>query len=186
MIELNNQTKKKIEEMKEMITGEIPVKEIIKNKFGSSPKMKKWLEKNYIYFSNEELDYLEYSAKVEVLEELSIDSVEPREEKNISLFKKNIVLSKEDITKMTEKQRAKLLMSDDVIGLLINLLDKDKRENDLDIPVEYMRLKDIKIKNCRISDSIYKNFVKCCEKNNYTITAVLNFILDDFTKKHSK
>lgn len=184
VVELNNQTKKKIKELKEMIEEEIPLKEIIKQKFGSSPRLIKWLEKNYLYFNENELEYLEYKAKIEIIEEIS--SERKQEEKSeVQIFKKNIVLDKSDITQMTEKQRAKLLMSDDVIELLITMLDREKNSKGLlDIPIEYTRLKDIKIKNCRISDSIYKNFVKCCEKNNYTITTVLNYILDEFSKKH--
>lgn len=182
-VELNNQTKKKIEELKELIGDEIPLKEIIKQKFGSSPRLNKWLEKNYIYFNESELQYLDYKAKVEIMEELSSD--EKKEISPFQVFKTNIVLDKLDIAQMTEKQRAKLLMSDDVIELLLVMLDREKKNGRfLDIPIEYTRLKDIKIKNCRISDSIYKKFVKCCEKNNYTITTVLNYILDEFSKKH--
>lgn len=78
-----------------------------------------------------------------------------------------------DINQMSEKEKVEFLKSDEVIKFLLNSL-KENKEKCLIIPREYLNLKDIKIKNCRISESIYNKFADFCSKNDLTITSVLN------------
>ena len=86
-----------------------------------------------------------------------------------------------NISQMSEKEKNEFLKSDEVIKFLLNSL-KENKEKCLIIPREYLSLKDIKIKNCRLSESIYNELVSFCSKNDLTITSVLNYIIDEFLK----
>ena len=65
---LNPQTEKKIKEIQKAISEKIDLKEIKKLKFGTTNKMNEWLKKNYRYFLSEELEYLDFTIPVEVLD----------------------------------------------------------------------------------------------------------------------
>lgn len=175
-MELNHQTKQKIKDIKNMINSSISLNQIIKEKFNTKNKKNAWLDKNYQYFSSSELLYLDYVTNVEIVEE--------KRETNSLPALCNIT----SIEKLSANERISLLISDDTLTKLQDLFNKmssfDNLSNskNLEIPLEYLRLTDIKVKNCRISESIYNNLVEYCNKNNLTITSVLNYLIDTFLK----
>lgn len=175
MEKLNHQTKKKIEEVKQLINDRIELKDIIKLKFTTKNKKNAWLEENKQHFTPQELLYLDFSETPKLVEVEEIE--EKREEKQFP----SISFSK--IEKLSTNERMALLLSDETLQALQTLVNTQVNQNqENQIPLEYLRLTDIKVKNCRISDSIYNNLVEYCNQNNLTITSVLNYIIDSFLK----
>lgn len=184
MENLNPQTKKKIEDIKDSITSKTDLKEIRKAKFGSSTKMNDWLKKNYTYFSSEELEYLEFTIPVEVVNDEEKTTIEVPQSQ--TLIVKTTDLTTQALLELNSKDKMNFILSDEILALLLDLYKKKEAgiKEELIVPIEYSKLKDLKITNCRLSADIYKRFTKFCDKNNLTITALMNFILDDFLKKN--
>lgn len=178
MEKLNHQTRKKIEEVKQLINDRMELREIIKLKFTTKNKKNKWLKENKEYFTTQELLYLELEETPELIEVEEVE--EKREEKQLpTLSFSNI----SNIEKLSTNERMALLLNDATLKALKTLVNSQASQpQDNQIPLEYLRLTDIKVKNCRISDSIYNNLVEYCNKNNLTITSVLNYIIDSFLK----
>lgn len=175
MENLNHQTKEKIAQIKEMIANEVEIKQIIKEKFNTKAKKNAWLDKNNHHFSYDELIYLNYSQTVEVVE------VEEKREENISPV--TSLVQANNIEKLSANERLKLLLSDETLRGIQTLLSGTQMSNlSNEIPIEYTKLTDIKIKNCRMSESIYNRLVEHCQKNNLTITSVLNYLIDSYLK----
>ena len=178
MENLNHQTKEKIAQIKEMIANGIELKQIIKEKFNTKAKKNAWLDKNNYYFSYDELIYLDYSQTVEVVE---IEEKEEKREENLSPV--TSLIQANNIEKLSANERLKLLLSDETLRGIQALLSGTQISNlSNEIPIEYTKLTDIKIKNCRMSESIYNRLVEHCHKNNLTITSVLNYLIDSYLK----
>lgn len=176
---INVQTRKKIEELKEDIKNRVPVKDIIKIKFGSQNKKNKWFEKNHEYFSHEELEYMSFSiSDVEIVEEAKEEQQEERKENALTIY--------ENIKGLSQSERLKLITSDEVLSFIYELKQEraEGRKKGFKVPEEYLKITDLKVKNCRLSDSIYKKFTQFCESKGYTITSVMNYILDEFVKNN--
>lgn len=175
MENLNHQTKEKIAQIKEMIANEVELRQIIKEKFNTKAKKNAWLDKNNHHFSYDELIYLDYSQTVEVVE------VEEKREENLSPV--TSLVQANNIEKLSANERLKLLLSDETLRGIQTLLSGTQMSNlSNEIPIEYTKLTDIKIKNCRMSESIYNRLVEHCQKNNLTITSVLNYLIDSYLK----
>lgn len=175
MENLNHQTKEKIAQIKEMIANEVELRQIIKEKFNTKAKKNAWLDKNNHHFSYDELIYLDYSQTVEVVE------VEEKREENLSPV--TSLVQANNIEKLSANERLKLLLSDETLRGIQALLSGTQTSNlSNEIPIEYTKLTDIKIKNCRMSESIYNRLVEHCHKNNLTITSVLNYLIDSYLK----
>lgn len=178
MEKLNHQTRKKIEEVKQLIADRVELRDIIKLKFTTKNKKNTWLKENNQYFTPQELLYLEFVETPELIEVEEVE--EKKEEKQLpTLSFSNI----KTIEKLSTNERMALLLSDETLQALQTLVNSQSVQNkETQIPIEYLRLTDIKVKNCRISDSIYNNLVEYCNQNNLTITSVLNYIIDSFLK----
>ena len=177
MEKINHQTKKKIEEIKQLISDRVELKEIIKLKFSTKNKKNTWLKENNQYFTSQELIYLEF---VDIPELVEVEEIEEKEEKTLPTMSLSTV---RNIEKLSTNERLALLMSDDTLQALQTLIKNTHQNNqDFTIPIEYLRLTDIKVKNCRMSECIYNNLIEYCNKNKLTITSVLNYIIDDFLK----
>ena len=158
-----------------MIANEVEIKQIIKEKFNTKANKNAWLDKNNHHFSYDELIYLNYSQTVEVVE------VEEKREENISPV--TSLVQANNIEKLSANERLKLLLSDETLRGIQTLLSGTQMSNlSNEIPIEYTKLTDIKIKNCRMSESIYNRLVEHCQKNNLTITSVLNYLIDSYLK----
>lgn len=175
---INIQTRKKIEEIKEDIKNNVSAKDIIKLKFGSQKKKNIWFEKNHEYFSYDELEYMSFSVSdVEIVEEAKEEQQKEKE---------NTLTIYENIKGLSQNERLKLITSDEVISFIYELKQEraEGRKQGFKVPEEYLRITDLKVKNCRLSDNIYKKFTQFCESKGYTITSVMNYILDEFVKNN--
>ena len=75
---MNFQTKRKINEIKELIKKETTLDEIIKSKFGTRKKKDTWLDVNHQHFTEAELKYLNHSFTPEFVEAEEIVEVTPK------------------------------------------------------------------------------------------------------------
>ena len=119
MENLNPQTKKKIEDIKDSITSKTDLKEIRKAKFGSSTKMNDWLKKNYTYFSSEELEYLEFTIPVEVVNDEEKTTIEVPQ--NQSPVVKTTDLTTQALLELNSKDKMNFILSDEILALLLDL-----------------------------------------------------------------
>lgn len=179
---MNYQTEKKIKDLKEMIFNQVSLKTIIKEKFSSAPiKKNNWLKTNSQYFTVQELDYLEYQKNVEIVEEVE------EEPKGTDLITNSFLST--NLKKLTVSEKSNLILNSDFLDIIQKMANdyiqaNIKNKSDLIIPQEFFNLKDISIKNCRISNSIYNDFVELAKSKNITITALINYVLSDFISKN--
>lgn len=178
---INYQTLEKIKNIKNDIGAGKEIKEIVKKYFTNSKnKLHKWLNTNQSHFNGEELAYLEYVITAEVITEEESD-ITPKPKENTSIVTSTDIT----ISNMTKKDRENFLLSDAVIGKLLNLLNNNIKEN-IEIPKELRNLQDLKIQNVRVSAAIYKEFSNLCRENNVTITDATNLMFTEFIEKYKK
>ena len=67
-----------------------------------------------------------------------------------------------------------------------SIKDKTPNSEELNIPVDYYRLTNVKQQGLRINEKTYKRFIKFAKNNNYPIMTLINYILDDFLNKYDK
>ena len=112
---------------------------------------------------------------------VEIEEKEEKREENLSPV--TSLIQANNIEKLSANERLKLLLSDETLRGIQALLSGTQMSNlSNEIPIEYTKLTDIKIKNCRMSESIYNRLVEHCHKNNLTITSVLNYLIDSYLK----
>lgn len=191
---MNILLKRKIDEIKEKIKDEVELKQIIKLHFGGSrPRLEKWLTSYLSFFSQEELDYLNFTIIPESVTDEEIKAIkevaEVNEVEEIQKIQEITIPTMNQISLMSRKDRENFLLSNQVIEKLIELLTNNNNvklaNNDIVIPDEVRNLEDLKIQNIRISSQIYQEFTSICKKKGLTITSVINAMFLDFIKKHS-
>lgn len=160
---MQQQTKKKIDEIQKMINAGIEEKEIIKLKFKSSPKAyNEWIEKFgcYLEIKNKEII---------VQQERGIEEV-------------NFIPTQKDI----EKLKNLLENADDLLGLLNKNTVCDTDDiNVLYVPDEFLRLEDVKVSTVRLSKKIEEQFNKLvAREKRYSKTSLLNLALVEFIEKY--
>lgn len=169
------QTREKIENIKSWIEKEVELKEINKKFFNTQNKKDDFLGKNYIYFSDTELEYLDFKIpnKKKVSEEIPKITVENKEvSTNLlnSYFKDKT--NAETLIKMIEDYKNKD----------IKLLDADE----IEIPSEVLRLKNNGNINVKANAEQYQKIRELAVKNNVAIANFMNFVLWEFLKKFDK
>lgn len=163
--EINKKTLQKIEEIKELIKNKVPLNEILKLKFARNQKNKNlWVEKFKDNFTEHELNYLESNIKKDV-------EADSNHLQNLSLEQKL------DLMINLLKKQGELISS---------AKDKSSNSDELNIPVDYYRLTNVKQQGLRINEKTYKRFIKFAKNNNYPIMTLINYILDDFLNKYDK
>ena len=191
---MNILLKRKIDEIKEKIKDKVELKQIIKLHFGGSrPRLEKWLTSYLSFFSQEELDYLNFTIIPESVTDEEIKAIkkvaEVNEVEEIQEIQEITIPTMNQISLMSRKDRENFLLSNQVIEKLIELLTNNNNvklaNNDIVIPDEVRNLEDLKIQNIRISSQIYQEFTSICKKKGLTITSVINAMFLDFIKKHS-
>lgn len=190
---MNILLKRKIDEIKEKIKDEVELKQIIKLHFGGSrPRLEKWLTSYLSFFSQEELDYLNFTIIPESVTDEEIKAIkevaEVNEVEEIQEIQEITIPTMNQISLMSRKDRENFLLSNQVIEKLIELLTNNNNvklaNNDIVIPDEVRNLEDLKIQNIRISSQIYQEFTSICKKKGLTITSVINAMFLDFINKH--
>ena len=162
---INKKSLNKIEEIKDLINKKTPLNEIVKLKFARNHKNKNlWIEKFHDNFSEDELKYLESYTKKD-------GEADDNHLQNLSLDEKVDLM----ITLLKKQEE-----------FISSIKDKTPNSEELNIPVDYYRLTNVKQQGLRINEKTYKRFIKFAKNNNYPIMTLINYILDDFLNKYDK
>lgn len=184
-MELNWQSKNKIENIKSAIKDNQDLKEIIKKYWGSKNKKDLWLEKFKDNFNSAELIYLDYSENTETNPPNSVSYSEAQETNKITqLDKQETAISAEvEFFKDTENLKA-----------LVEIVKKyrNQQENniqilgngEISIPDEVKKLElngNIAVKS---NLELYDKIKELAYKNHTGIGQFVTFILWDFLKRN--
>lgn len=183
------QTKQKIENIKDWIKREVELQEINKKFFNTKNKKDDFLGKNYIYFTAEELKYLEFEIPQKKGESEEIPKVNTENKVVSEELSKVSVENKEVSTNLLnnyfkEKANVETLIKiiEDYKNRDIKILDPDE----IEIPSEVLRLKNDGNINVKANASQYQRIRKLAVKNNVAIANFMNFVLWEFLKKFDK
>lgn len=183
------QTRQKIENIKDWIKREVKLQEINKKFFNTQNKKDDFLGKNYIYFSDAELEYLDFKIpkKKEVIEETPKITVENKgvSEELQEVTKENTEVSTNLLNNyFKDKTNAETLIKliEDYKNKDIKILDPDE----IEIPSEVLRLKNDGNINVKANASQYQRIRELAVKNNVAIANFMNFVLWEFLKKFDK
>lgn len=183
------QTRQKLENIKDWIKREVDLKEINKKFFNTKNKKDDFLEKNYIYFSDEELKYLDFQIPKEkkVSEEIPKVNTENEvvSEELSKVTKENTEVSTNLLSNyFKEKENAETLIKiiEEYKNKDIKILDPDE----IEIPSEVLRLKNDGNINVKANASQYQRIRELAVKNNVAIANFMNFVLWEFLKKFDK
>lgn len=183
------QTKQKIENIKDWIKREVKLQEINKKFFNTKNKKDDFLGKNYIYFSDAELKYLDFEISKEKKASEEIPKVNTENEVVSEELSKVSFENKEVSTNLLnsyfkDKTNAETLikMIEDYKNKDIKLLDADE----IEIPSEVLRLKNNGNINVKANAEQYQRIRELAVKNNVAIANFMNFVLWEFLKKFDK
>ena len=183
------QTRQKIENIKEWIKREVELQEINKKFFNTKNKKDDFLGKNYIYFSDAELKYLDFEVpkNKKVSEEIPKITVE---NKGLSNELQKVTTENTEVSTnllnsyFKDKTNAETLIQiiEDYKNRSIKLLDADE----IEIPSEVLRLKNNGNINVKANAEQYQRIRELAVKNNVAIANFMNFVLWEFLKKFDK
>ena len=176
---MNYQTQNKIESIKEAIKNKENLKEIDKKFFNSSRKKEVFLNKNCNYFTNDELEYLNYSItnKIE-----AIETVEKRE----------VDKTNEQTNKLTNLE-TNFFKDTDNLKALIEIVQKYRSRSEnmeiiesgvITIPAE-AKLKLDRNMAVKVNGELYDKIVEMAYKNKCGKGELVTYILWEFYKKHN-
>lgn len=177
-MELNWQSKNKIENIKSAIKDNQDLKEIIKKYWGSKNKKDLWLQKFQDNFNSAELTYLDYTENIEA------NSVSDITNQITKLEKENILALPNEFNFFKDKDNLKAL---------IEIVTKYKNNQDvqvieagkIDIPDEIKQIElngNIAVKS---NLQLYDKIKEMAYNNHIGIGQFITFILWDFYKRHN-
>ena len=183
------QTRQKIETIKSWIEKEVKLQEINKKFFNTKNKKDDFLGKNYIYFSDAELKYLDF----EIPEEKKVSEEIPKINTDNKGVSDELHIVKTEYTDVSsnllnsyfkDKTNAETLIQiiEDYKNRSIKLLDADE----IEIPSEVLRLKNNGNINVKANAEQYQRIRELAVKNNVAIANFMNFVLWEFLKKFDK
>lgn len=183
------QTKQKIENIKDWIKREVELQEINKKFFNTKNKKDDFLGKNYIYFTDAELEYLDFEvpkekkASEESPKETTENEVVSEELQKVSNENKEVSTNLLN-NYFKDKTNAETLIKiiEDYKNKDIKILDPDE----IEIPSEVLRLKNDGNINVKANASQYQRIRELAVKNNVAIANFMNFVLWEFLKKFDK
>lgn len=183
------QTREKIENIKSWIEKEVKLQEIKKKFFNTKRKKDDFLGTNYIYFTDEELKYLEFEIpkNKKVSEELPKETTEnevvSEELQEISIENKEVSTNLlNDYFKEKINVETLIKVIEDYKNREIKIMDADE----IEIPSEVLRLKNDGNINVKANASQYQRIRELAVKNNVAIANFMNFVLWEFLKKFDK
>jgi vacuolar-type H+-ATPase subunit I/STV1 len=153
----------------------------------------KFLDSCYTYFTDEELELLEYNKNSdEIIEYIDISDEEKKEVKEKTTGKLQETTTNLDIQKNTFVVIKEKLENEDIANKFIYLLDnidtilagKKMVEKTIFIPNEVLELESFPT-SVRISKELLERFNKLClNYKNYSKIQLLNYVLYEFLEKY--
>lgn len=186
----STKNQKKIEELRDLMAEKKTVREIINIKFGESEhRLEDWLDKFHSKLTQEELNYLGYTIKPEVVEDTEVQKDIPSKVPVLAGEPDYISIK---IREMDNLQRENFLKSDIVLQKIFDLVngkitsEEKIKDTNLSIPADLRHLPDTMIKNIRVSDRFYKRFVQLAKENGVSVVDATNLMFKEFLAKYEK
>ena len=177
---MNYQTQNKIESIKEAIKNKENLKEIDKKFFNSSKKKEVFLNKNFKYFSKEELEYLNYSTTnktedVETVENREVDKTNELSNNQTDVVASNFFKDKDNLKALIEivqKYRNKAEDAEIIENGVVNIPAEAK------LPLNYNL-------GVKTNGDLYEKILELAHKNKAGKGEFVTYIFWKFLKEHS-
>ena len=141
----------------------------------------------------EEPKEVEEQAENPVPEEKKATPVSATPSNNIDFFLDSPKIFKSFEEIKTPQDKINFLLNDKVLKALFFMTEGQTIKNEADATLKYnienIKAKysnDIKIKNIRISNELYKHFTDFCDKNQITIISALSCAIEEFLEKYKE
>ena len=141
----------------------------------------------------EEPKEVEEQAENPVPEEKKATPVSATPSNNIDFFLDSPKIFKSFEEIKTPQDKINFLLNDKVLKALFFMTEGQAIKNEADATLKYslenIKTKysqNIKIKNIRINEDLYKHFTEFCEENKITIISALSCALEEFLEKHKE
>ena len=198
------QTKRKIQNIKDCIEAKEDLKEIEKKYFNTVRKKETFLKANAVYFTTDELEYLDYKA----------DKAENETSKSVTAdeLTTNIKVENETSKKVSNNQPSEIaefetgkIVSNNLLTnyfniqenaeALIKIIETYKNnhnaeftivgEGEINIPSEVLTMKNDGTMSIKTNMEQYQKIRELAFKNNVGIANFMNFVIWEFLKRHS-
>lgn len=198
------QTKRKIQNIKDCIEAKEDLKEIEKKYFNTVRKKETFLKANAVYFTTNELEYLDYKA----------DKAENETSKSVTAdeLTTNIKVENETSKKVSNNQPSEItefetgkIVSNNLLTnyfniqenaeALIKIIETYKNnhnteftvigEGEINIPSEVLTMKNDGTMSIKTNMEQYQKIRELAFKNNVGIANFMNFVVWEFLKRHS-
>ena len=195
------QTKRKIQNIKDCIEAKEDLKEIEKKYFNTVRKKETFLKANAVYFSTDELEYLDYKVENETSKSVTADELTPNIKAEDETSKK---VSNNKPSEITEFETGKIVSNNLLTNYfniqenaeaLIKIIETYKNnhnteftviaEGEINIPSEILTLKNDGTMSIKTNMSQYQKIRELAFKNNVGIANFMNFVIWEFLKRHS-
>lgn len=204
---MRTQTETKIKNIKNAIANGEDLKSIEKRFFNTVTKKKEFLDRVYSYFSQEDLNYLEYENETEKLI-AEMKAKQEKEKKDITNITDSNIQENDDITNITNsninetnnitditKKYSEFFKDINNVNALFEMVQKYRNSQEhnievlengeLSIPLEARSIKsDINI-SLKANSEQYEILKQIAYKNRIGIGQLINFIFWEFIKRHN-
>ena len=199
------QTKRKIQNIKDCIEAKEDLKEIEKKYFNTVRKKETFLKANAVYFTTDELEYLDYKTDDEEDKSVSTDKLtntdnviaEDEKDKSVTAdeLTPNIKAENETSKKVSNNLLTNYFNIQENAEALIKIIETYKNnhnaeftvigEGEINIPSEVLTMKNDGTMSIKTNMEQYQKIRELAFKNNVGIANFMNFVVWEFLKRHS-
>ncbi len=195
------QTKRKIQNIKDCIEAKEDLKEIEKKYFNTVRKKETFLKANAVYFSTDELEYLDYKTEDETSKSVTTDELtsniktEDETSKKVSNNKPSEITKFETGKIVSNNLLTNYFNNQENAEALIKIIETYKNnhnaeftligEGEINIPSEVLTMKNDGTMSIKTNMEQYQKIRELAFKNNVGIANFMNFVVWEFLKRHS-
>ena len=195
------QTRRKIQNVKDCVEKKEDLKEIEKKYFNTVRKKQTFFKANAVYFTEDELEYLDYKTYKEEDKSVSADKLTTNNPAEIEISKQVSINQPIEISNI---EAGKIVSSDllnnyfsnkENIEILIKIIETYKNnhnteftivgEGEINIPSEVLTMKNDGTMSIKTNTEQYQKIRELAFKNNVGISNFMNFVIWEFLKRHS-
>mgnify|MGYP000887392731 FL=1 len=195
------QTRRKIQNVKDCIEAKEDLKEIEKKYFNTVRKKETFLKANAVYFTTDELEYLDYKTDDEEDKSVSTDKLTTNIKVENETSKK---VSNNQPSEIAEFETGKIVSNNLLTNYfniqenaeaLIKIIETYKNnhnteftvigEGEINIPSEVLTMKNDGTMSIKTNMEQYQKIRELAFKNNVGIANFMNFVVWEFLKRHS-
>ena len=195
------QTRRKIQNVKDCIEAKEDLKEIEKKYFNTVRKKETFLKANAVYFTTDELEYLDYKTDDEEDKSVTADELTQNIKIKNETSKK---VSNNQPSEITEFETGKSVSNNLLTNYfniqenaeaLIKIIETYKNnhnteftvigEGEINIPSEVLTMKNDGTMSIKTNMEQYQKIRELAFKNNVGIANFMNFVIWEFLKRHS-